>query len=90
MFTEAERPSGMGSFLCVELLDFAAAERRQAGPAALPSCEPGECPGLAHLPALARAAFPVGLALDRLFDLLFLALLFLRRRQFQRADHRGP
>jgi len=58
MFTEAERPSGMGSFLCVELLDFAAAERRQAGPAALPSCGPDECPGLAHLPVLARAAEP--------------------------------
>lgn len=58
MFMAGERTQGMGSFLCAELLDFAAAERRRAGPSPLPSCEPGECPGLAHLPALARAAAP--------------------------------
>lgn len=48
----------MGSFLCAELLDFAAAERRHGGPALPPSCEPGACAGLAHLPELARAAAP--------------------------------
>ena len=58
MFTGGERTQDMGSFLCAELLDFAAAERRRAGPVTLPSCEPGECPGIAHLPALARAAAP--------------------------------
>ncbi|MBY0278731.1 heme NO-binding domain-containing protein [Candidatus Binatia bacterium] len=53
-----ERPTGMGSFLCAELMDFAAAERRQGGPVTPASCGPGACAGLAHLPDLARAAAP--------------------------------
>lgn len=49
----------MGSFLCAELLDFAAAERRHAADdLTLPSCAPDACPGLAHLPQLARVAAP--------------------------------
>ena len=58
MFTGGERPPGMGSLLCAELLDFAAAERRQGASDPLPSCRPGECAGLGHLPRLARALAP--------------------------------
>jgi hypothetical protein len=58
MFMGGERTEGMGSFLCAELLDFAAAERRHGGQVSLPSCGPGECPGLPHLPDLAREAEP--------------------------------
>lgn len=55
MFMAAERRSGMASFLCAALLDFAATERRRGDPPAAPSCGPGACPGLEHLAVLARA-----------------------------------
>ena len=58
MFMGEERLAGMGSFLCAELLDFAAAERRHGGAVGIVFCEPGECQGLGHLPQLARAAAP--------------------------------
>lgn len=58
MFTGAERPSDMGNLLCAELLDFAAAERRHGASDPLPSCRPGDCPGLGHLPRLARQVAP--------------------------------
>lgn len=77
---EGERTEDMGSFLCAELLDFAAAERRQGGPPPLPFCEPAECPGLAHLPALARAAAPepadaADALLERFGEALFTTLV---------------
>jgi hypothetical protein len=58
MFMAAERLSGMASFLCAQLLDFAASERRHDDSTATPSCGPDDCPGLGHLTELARAAAP--------------------------------
>lgn len=80
MFMAGERRADMGSFLCAELLDFAAAERRHGGPADPPSCGPGECPGLGHLPDLARATAPepadaADALLRRFGTALFLTLL---------------
>lgn len=46
----------MRSFLCTDLVDFAASELGRSPAAhALPTCDPGLCPGLGHLQEIADA-----------------------------------